>query len=70
MYDIAARREKVVSALSSAQTRPATNGKVVVWVDFRNQPDPEGFNGDIYAYDIATGREFAVEGCDSHIAFR
>jgi beta propeller repeat protein len=50
----------VVSALPSAQTRPATNGKVIVWVDFRNEPDPEGFNGDIYAYDIATGREFAI----------
>jgi beta propeller repeat protein len=31
-----------------------------VWVDFRNEKDPNGFNGDIYAYDIVSKQEFPI----------
>jgi beta propeller repeat protein len=57
---MATKQETRLTSLPTAQTRPVTNGKVVVWVDFRNEPNPEGFNGDIYGYDISTKKEFVV----------
>lgn len=60
IYNIPAAKETVVSSAKSAQTRPVTNGRYVVWTDFRNEPDPNGDNSDIYAYDLATNQEFAI----------
>ncbi len=60
LYDIPAGKETAIATARSAQVRPVTNGSVVVWVDYRNEPDPNGTNSDIYAYDIASGQEFAI----------
>ncbi len=41
--------------------RPAIWGNLVVWTDFRNEPDKvNGTNSDIYAYDLNTKQEFPV----------
>jgi beta propeller repeat protein len=53
-------RDTVLTSARSAQTRPVTDGKYVVWVDYRNEPNRQGTNADIYAYDLATRTEFSV----------
>ena len=61
MYQISTgKTTQVTKDPQHLQDYPDTNGKTVVWADFRNEPDPQGFNSDIYGYDIATGQEFQI----------
>jgi beta propeller repeat protein len=53
-------KETLLTTARSAQTRPVTDGRFVVWVDYRNEPNPNGLNADIYGYDLSTRQEFAI----------
>lgn len=59
-YNIPGGKDAAVVSARSAQSRAVTNGRFVVWVDYRNEPDPAGNNADIYALDLSTNQEFAV----------
>ena len=54
------RQGILLTTARSAQTRPVTNGRFVVWVDYRNEPNPSGLNADIYGYDLSTRQEFLI----------
>jgi hypothetical protein len=61
MYDLTRGKESLISAALSAQSRPVTNGKVVVWLDGRHSPGPsDPGKYEIYGYDITTNKEFAI----------
>ena len=53
-------KETLLATARSAQTRPVTDGKYVVWVDYRNEPNPNGLNADLYGYDLSTRQEFLI----------
>jgi beta propeller repeat protein len=55
-----ANQNSPLAANRSAQTRPVTDGKYVLWVDYRNEPDRAGNNADIYGMDLSSRSEFAV----------
>ena len=58
--DFPTNKDTLLVSSRSAQTRPVTDGKYVVWADYRNEPNRAGPNADIFAYSLTTKREFAV----------
>jgi TolB protein len=68
MYDLNTRRESRLSPIPGEQSHPATNGKVVVWLD-QGQPssNPVDFQPTtIRGYDLATGKEFTIVSQSSY----
>jgi len=53
-------KETLLTTARSAQTRPVTDGRYIGWVDYRNEPNPNGLNADIYGYDLSTKQEFPI----------
>ncbi|HST03809.1 MAG TPA: hypothetical protein VLQ48_03650, partial [Chloroflexia bacterium] len=66
-YNLSTKQEFAVTTSAGLQARPSIAGSLIAWEDYRNdtaQPDANGninfTNSDIYGYDLATRREFAV----------
>ncbi len=55
-YDLTSRRAYLLAPVPGAQVEPRIDGALVVWTDYRNDPE----QGDIYGYDLSTRQEFAV----------
>jgi len=57
-HNLATGQTFPVCVAGKDQVRPSVSGNIVVWEDRRNG-HPE-YSGDIYGYDLSTGREFVV----------
>jgi beta propeller repeat protein len=64
-YNIQTGREFPVCTAPGEQTRPRIDGNIVVWADYRNDPDGQESRGqidnpDVYGYDLASGKELPI----------
>jgi polysaccharide biosynthesis protein PslG len=63
-HDLRTHRDFIVSPVGGRQAEPRIDGSLVVWTDYRSDPE----KGDIYAYDLSTRREFPVIAHPAHQA--
>src|SRR5579884_2797743 len=63
-YDLRTHRDLLLSPVPGRKVEPRTDGQLVVWTDYRNDPE----QGDIYAYDLSTQQEFPVVVHPAHQA--
>ena len=63
-YDLGTRSDFILSTAPGRQVEPRLDGRLVVWTDYRNDPE----RGDVYAYDLSARRELPVLQHPAHQA--